>query len=75
MHVHIAKVVAKFPIKKVTGKNHCVKKCSYPIINGIGVGAVVMLLKHYVPELGIVNGCIGKVKKLVYRNRDGPSEL
>eukprot|EP00957_Ditylum_brightwellii_P103398 7878987-Ditylum_brightwellii.AAC.1 len=58
LNAPIAKVVAKFSTKKVTGKNHCVKECSYSIISGIGVGAVVMLLKNYVAELGIMNGCI-----------------
>eukprot|EP00957_Ditylum_brightwellii_P168862 12852957-Ditylum_brightwellii.AAC.1 len=52
--------------QKVTGKNHCVKVRSYPINSGIGVGAVVMLLKNYVAELGIVNGCIDTVKNIVY---------
>eukprot|EP00957_Ditylum_brightwellii_P051556 3909763-Ditylum_brightwellii.AAC.1 len=74
LNVPIAKVVVKFSTKKVTGKNHCVEECSYPIISDIGVGAVVMLLKNYVAALGIVNGYIGTVKKVVYRNRDGRRE-
>eukprot|EP00957_Ditylum_brightwellii_P125967 9603724-Ditylum_brightwellii.AAC.1 len=73
-NVPIAKVVAKLSTKKVTGKNHCFKECSYPILSGIDVGAVVMLLKKYVAELAIVNGCVGTVNKVVYRNRDGPRE-
>eukprot|EP00957_Ditylum_brightwellii_P105503 8042816-Ditylum_brightwellii.AAC.1 len=71
LNVPIAKVVAKCSTKKVTEKNHCVKECSYPIISAIGVGAVVMLFKNYVAELGIVNGCIDTVKTV---NRDGPRE-
>ena len=74
LNVPIAKVVAKFSTKKANAKNHFVKECSYPIISGIGVGAVVILLKNYVAELGIVNGCIGTVKEVVYRNRDGPRQ-
>eukprot|EP00957_Ditylum_brightwellii_P182378 13893591-Ditylum_brightwellii.AAC.1 len=74
LNVPITKVATKLSTKKVTGKKHCTKECSYPILGGIGVGVVVMLLKNYVAELGIVNGCDGTVKKVVYRNRDGPRE-
>eukprot|EP00957_Ditylum_brightwellii_P124213 9468292-Ditylum_brightwellii.AAC.1 len=74
LNVPIAKFVAKLSTKKVTGKNHCIKVCVYPILSGIGVGAVVMLLKNCVAELGIVNGCVGTVTKVVYRNRDEPRE-
>eukprot|EP00957_Ditylum_brightwellii_P080253 6104439-Ditylum_brightwellii.AAC.1 len=74
LNVPIAKAAVKLLSNKVTGKNHCIKDCLYPILSGVGVGAVVMLLKNYVAELGIVNGCVNTVKKVVYRNRDGPRE-
>jgi hypothetical protein len=74
LNVPIAKVVAKLSTKKVTGKNHCIKDCSYPMLSGLGAGAVVMLLKNYVAELSIVNGCVGVVKQVVYRKRAGPRE-
>eukprot|EP00957_Ditylum_brightwellii_P142865 10885782-Ditylum_brightwellii.AAC.1 len=58
LNVPIDIIVAKLSTKKVTGKNHCIKEWHYPILSGIGTGAVVILLKKYVAELAIVNGCI-----------------
>eukprot|EP00957_Ditylum_brightwellii_P027654 2090587-Ditylum_brightwellii.AAC.1 len=72
----LPRLLPNFQQQKVTGKNHCVKECYYSIISGVGVAVAVavMLLKNYVAELAIVNGCIGAAKKVGYRNGDGPRE-
>eukprot|EP00957_Ditylum_brightwellii_P057941 4393160-Ditylum_brightwellii.AAC.1 len=56
-------------MKKSLGRIIVLK--SVLIIGGIGVGAAAMLLKNYVAEFSIVNECIGTVKEVVYRNREG----
>eukprot|EP00957_Ditylum_brightwellii_P113450 8649764-Ditylum_brightwellii.AAC.1 len=55
-------------MKHGPGENYCVKECSDPALSGLGVGAVVMLLKNYMPELSIVNGSIGTLDFAI----DGP---
>eukprot|EP00957_Ditylum_brightwellii_P115693 8824546-Ditylum_brightwellii.AAC.1 len=45
MNTPIAIIFGQYNSKKGTKRNHCVAKCSYSSLSGVGVGAVVMLLK------------------------------
>ena len=55
-------------------KNCCVKEKSYPMLTAITVGATVMLLKNFVVELNIMNGSVGTVTDIVYKEKEGPRE-
>ena len=72
LNTPIARIFAQYSSKKGTKRNHCVSECSYPSLSGLGVGASVMLLKNYIPDVFIVNGSIGIVKKIVYKSKEGP---
>eukprot|EP00957_Ditylum_brightwellii_P019453 1467620-Ditylum_brightwellii.AAC.1 len=68
----IVRIFGQYNSKKGTKRNYCVSECSYPSLSDLGVGAAVMLLKKYIPDICIVNGSIGTVKKFVYRSKEGP---
>lgn len=74
LNTPIAKIITKYSTKMTTGSNHAIKECSYPRISGLGVGAIVMLLKNYIAELGLMNGAVGTVQAIVYKNKEGPRE-
>ena len=56
-----------------SAKNCCVRETSLPLRVAICKGAVVMLLKNFVVEYKLMNGSIGVVRKIVYRDSAGPS--
>eukprot|EP00957_Ditylum_brightwellii_P170828 13002228-Ditylum_brightwellii.AAC.1 len=68
----IARMFGQYNSKQGTKRNHCVSECSYPSFSGLGVGAAVMILKNYIPDICIINCSIGTVKKIVYTPKEGP---
>ena len=52
--------------------NHCVKG-PLPERLAICVGAKVMLLRNFVVEYKLMNGCVGVVKEIVYKSTSGPA--
>ncbi len=69
----VAKFKARLQSIRSNGTNHCVKETSYPIQNALCVGAVVMLLRNFVVEYGLMNGSIGIVREIVYESKEGPN--
>jgi len=68
----IAKMYAKYSSSRSDGKNCCVRECRYPPQNALCKGAKVMLLKNFVVELGLMNGAVGTVVDLCYKQCNGP---
>lgn len=68
----VAKIKSQYSSYRTDGINHCVKSSPYPTLIGLCVGAKVMLIKNFVPELKLMNGSIGVVHKIVYRHKLGP---
>ena len=70
----VAKIKAIFnSMQTNSGKSYCVRETSLPLRVAICKGAVVMLLKNFVVEYKLMNGSIGVVRKIVYRDSAGPS--
>ena len=45
------------------------------MLTAFTVGAKVMLLKNFIVELNIMNGAVGTVKDIVYKEEEGPRNL
>ena len=71
-HSAVAKIKPLYQSYRSDGINHCVRDSKYPQIIGLCVGAKVMLLKNFIPELKIMKGSIGIVHKIVYKHKQGP---
>ena len=69
----LAKMTAKLSTTRTDGVNHCKKETSYPLQNAMCEGAMVMLQKNFVVEHHIMNGSIGIVREIVYKNANGPA--
>ena len=54
--------------------NHCVKESSLPLRLALCVGAKVLLLSNFVVEYKIMNGSIGTVVDIVYKDKAGPRD-
>ena len=70
--VPIIKIRPRYTSIRSNGENHCVSECSYSTKVALCVGAVVMLLKIFIVEHNIMIGAIDIVRKIVYKNSDGP---
>ena len=69
----LAKVRAKLTCPRNNGINHCVKESSMPILNAFCIDCHVMLVRNFiVDDYKIMNGAIGIVKDIVYKESDGP---
>ena len=42
------------------------------MLTAFTVGASVMLLRNFIVELNLMNGAVGVVKDIVYKDEDGP---
>ena len=69
----LAKMTAKLSTTRTDGVNHCKKETSYPLKNALCVGATVMLLKNFVVEHHLMNGSIGIVREIAYKDAIGPA--
>ena len=54
--------------------NHAAKECSLPALNALAEKAKAMLLVNFVVEVGLFNGSVGIIVKIVYKNSQGPRE-
>ena len=69
----VAKINAQYQSILSSGiTNHCVKG-PLPERLAICVGAKVMLLRNFVVEYKLMNGCFGVVKEIVYKSTSGPA--
>lgn len=69
----IAKIRPILTTIRSNGENYCLKELSYPLNVALCEGAIVMLLKNFVVELNVMNGSVGIVRKIVYKNKEGPN--
>ena len=63
----LAKFRAKLNSIRANGQNHCVKECKLPLLGALCKGATVMLLQNFVVEQFLMNGSIGTVQEVVYK--------
>ena len=70
----IMKLYPKYSTIRTNGLNHCISELSYPSKIALCEGAVVMLLKNFVVELNLMNGAVGVVRKIVYKETAGPHD-
>jgi len=68
----VVRVDAKYQYPGRT--NHAAKDVNLPVRNALAEKAKVMLLMNYIVELGLFNGSVGVIVKIVYKNREGPRE-
>ena len=68
----IVKIRSTYNSKRPNGENHCISECSYPSRLALCEGAIVMLLKNFIVELNLMNGSVGIVRKIVYKDKTGP---
>ena len=54
--------------------NHMSKEKSLPERSALSIDAIVMLLVNFLVELGLKNGSLGKIVKIVYANKEGPTQ-
>ena len=54
------------------GINYCVKESSFPSRLALPINAKVMLIKNYIVEWKVMNGSVGTVVDIVYKNSNGP---
>ena len=71
----IMKLYPKYSTIRTNGLNHCISELSYPSRIALCEGAVVMLLRNFVVELNLMNGAVGVVRKIVYKEVDGPHSV
>jgi hypothetical protein len=67
----VARVDAVYDCGKT---NHMNREKSLPERNALSIHAIVMLLKNFLVELGLKNGSLGKIVKIVYANKEGPTK-
>ena len=65
----IAKFRANLSSIRSNGLNHCVKESKLPMLGALCKGATVMLLQNFVVEEFLMNGSIGTVVDIVYKNK------
>jgi hypothetical protein len=65
----IAKFRASLNSIRTNGLNHCIKESKLPMIGALCKGATVMLLQNFVVEEFLMNGSIGTIVDIVYKNR------
>ena len=70
----IMKLYPKYSTIRTNGLNHCISELSYPSKIALCEGAVVMLLKNFVVEINLMNGAVGVVRKIVYKETAGPHD-
>lgn len=73
MTTPIAKTTACFDTCRQDGRNCCVKESSMPARSALCVGAKVMLLRNFIVEHKLMNGSVGTVKRICYKNPEGPA--
>lgn len=69
----VARVKAKYSFPR-NRANHALKEVNLPSLSALAVGAMVMLLTNQIVEKKLMNGSIGKVVRIVYRNAEGPRD-
>ena len=74
MTTPIAKMTACLQSVRQDSVNHCVKESSLPLRLALCVGAKVLLLSNFVVEYKIMNGSIGTVTDIVYKDKAGPRD-
>jgi len=67
----IARIKAQLTSSKTNGKNCCISESNLPIRNLLCVGVTVMVLKNYVVEENVMNGSVGTVKEMHFKNPEG----
>ena len=73
MNTPLVKLKAQYNSILSHGINHCVKESSFPSCLALRINAKVMLIKNYIVEWKIMNGSIGTVVDIVYKNAAGPN--
>ena len=68
------KMTARLQSVRRDSVNHCVKESSLPLRLALCVGAKVLLLSNFVVEYKIMNGSIGTVVDIVYKDKAGPRD-
>ena len=71
----VAVMMPKLESIKSNNQNCCIKEMSYPMLTAFTVGAKVMLLKNFIVELNLMNGAVGTVKDIVYKEEEGPNNI
>ena len=74
MKTPIAKMTARLQSMRRGSVNHCVKESLLPLRLALCVGAKVLLLSNFVVEYKIMNGSIGTVADIVYKDKAGPRD-
>ena len=57
------------------GGNHCIKECNFIKLIALNVGCKVMLLKNSPFKYKRVNGSIGIVKEIIFKDRNGSRHI
>ena len=74
MKTPLAKMTASLQSGRQNGVNHYVKESSLPLRLALCVGAKVLLLSNFVVEYKIMNGSVGTVTDIVYKDKTGPRD-
>ena len=74
MKTPLAKMTASLQSERWDGINHCVRESSLPLRLALCVGANVLLLSNFVVEYKIMNGSVGTVTDIVYKDKAGPRD-
>ena len=72
MNTPLAKLKAQYNSILSHGINHCVKELSFPSRLALRINAKVMLIKNYIVEWKVMNGSVGTVIDIVYKDSNGP---
>ena len=67
----IAKIKAELQTSRSNGKNCCLTECNFPVRNLLCVGAKVMLLINFIVEYKLMNGSVGTIMDICYKNKEG----
>jgi hypothetical protein len=67
----IARFKAELNSTKTNGKNCCVSESNLPLRNLLCVGTIVMLLLNFVVEENLMNGSVGIVRHICFKNPEG----
>ena len=71
LHEPIARLQAELKSMKSNGKNCCVSESNLPLRNLLCVRTIVILLRNFVVEENVMNGSVGIVRELCFKNPEG----
>ena len=73
---HVCKILPSYSSIMTTKViNHCVKESNFPKLIALNVGCKVMLLMNILPGFKLINGSIGTVIDIIYKDKNGPRKI